>query len=99
LRSFVWYVGNRKLERSWIPSYLLRPFIGAVIGVVFYLVIRGGFYSPENTSGQSNPFIFIALACITGMFSEQAISKLKEVAEALLTKPETVRTPKKNNTT
>ena len=99
LRSFVWYVGNQDLESNWIPMYILTPFIGTVIGLVFYIVIRGGFYSPETITKEPNLFVFVALACITGMFTEQAIMKLKEISEAILTKPETGKDKdKKNNT-
>ncbi|MBA7712317.1 hypothetical protein ES703_121291 [subsurface metagenome] len=88
LRSFVWYVGMREIKRSWLPTYIMKPFIGTVIGLVFYLVIRGGFFSPQATVQETSPFGFVALSCITGMFSEQAVMKLKEVAETLLSQAE-----------
>ena len=40
-----WYVGNRDLIWSWVPKYLIQPFGASVLAVVFYLVIRGGFFS------------------------------------------------------
>ncbi|MEJ2264150.1 MAG: hypothetical protein P8X95_11935 [Anaerolineales bacterium] len=87
LRSLYWYIGNRELVRSWIPMYILRPFVGATLALVFYLVIRGGFFSPGATIQDTSPFGFAALAALVGMFSEQAVLKLKEVAETLLTSP------------
>lgn len=88
LRSLYWYVGNRELVLSWLMMYIMRPFIGATLGIVFYFVIRGGFFSPEATVQQTSPFSFVALASLVGMFSEQAVLKLKDLAETLLTKPE-----------
>ena len=88
LRSFYWYVGNRQLVVSWLVRYLLLPFVGAALGLVFYLVIRAGFFSPEATSQQASPYGFAALAGLVGMFSEQAVLKLKELAENLLAKPQ-----------
>ena len=87
LRSFVWYVGNQKLESNWIPMYILKPINGTLIGLVFYIVIRGGFYSPENMNQETNLYVFVALSSIVGMFTEQAIEKLKIIAEAILTEP------------
>lgn len=84
LRSLYWYVGNRKLVRSWLVMYILLPFVGTTLGLVFYLAIRGGFFSPQATVQQTSPFGFAALAGLVGMFSEQAVLKLKQVAETLL---------------
>lgn len=84
LRSLYWYVGNRELKRSWLPMYILLPFVGATLGLIFYLVIRGGFFSPQATVEQTSPFGFAALAGLVGLFSQQAVLKLKQVAETLL---------------
>jgi hypothetical protein len=83
LRSAYWYVGNRNLVRSWIPKYLLLPFCGATLAVLFYLIVRGGFFSPRASLPQTSPFGFCALACLVGLFSEQAVLKLKQLAETL----------------
>ena len=88
LRSFYWYIGNRELVRSWIATYLMQPFAGTALAVVFYLVIRGGFFSPQAGFKQTSPFGFAALAALVGMFSEQAVLKLKDVAETVLAKPQ-----------
>jgi hypothetical protein len=85
LRSFYWYLGNRELVWSWLGMYILVPFVGTALGVVFYLIIRGGFFSPQATVEQTSPFGFAALAALVGLFSEQAVLKLKKVAETVLT--------------
>ena len=87
LRSVYWYVGNRSLVRSWLAMYVLLPFIGTTLAVVFYLVIRGGFFSPQAGVETTSPFGFAALAVLVGMFSPQAALKLKQVAETILAKP------------
>lgn len=87
VRSFYWYVGNRALVKSWIPKYILLPFAGASLSIAFYLIIRGGFFAGGSNVNQTNPFGFIALGVLIGMFSEQAVLKLKEMAETLLSKP------------
>ena len=88
LRSLHWYIGNRELVSTWLAMYFLLPFVGSTLGLVFYLVIRGGFFYPEATIEQTSPFGFAGLGALVGMFSEQAVLKLKEVAETLLAKPE-----------
>ena len=85
LRSLVWYIGNRSLKWSWSALYFLTPFTSAAIALVFYFVIRGGFFSPTSSVTDTSPFGFAALAALIGMFTEQAINKLKSVAETLLT--------------
>lgn len=81
LRSLFMYVGARELKRSWLIMYFLRPFIGSTLGFIFYLVIRGGFFSTEATVDETSPFGFAALAGLVGLFSEQAVEKLKQVAQ------------------
>jgi hypothetical protein len=88
IRSVYWYIGNRALVKSWLAMYLLLPFTGATLSLVFYLVIRGGFFSPQSSFEQTSPFGFAAFAALIGMFSPQAVLKLREVAETLLSKPQ-----------
>jgi phosphatidylglycerophosphate synthase len=88
LRSVYWYVGNRNLVSSWLAKYMLMPFGGSALAVVFYFVIRGGFFSPQAGVPQTSPFGFAALSATIGLFSEQAVLKLKQVAETIFSKPE-----------
>jgi hypothetical protein len=87
LRSVAWYVGQRELRRNWLPTYVMQPFVGATLAFIFYLVIRGGFFSPQASFQETSPFGFAAMGGLIGMFSQQAVLKLKEVAEIVLTKP------------
>jgi hypothetical protein len=52
------------------------------------LVIRGGLFSGSLESDALNPIGFAAVGALVGMFSQQAILKLKSVAETLLSRPE-----------
>ena len=88
MRSVSWYIGQQKLMRNWLPTYVTLPFVGTTLSVLFYLVIRGGFFSPQASFQQTSPFGFAAMAGIIGLFSSQAVLKLKEVAEIVLTKAE-----------
>jgi hypothetical protein len=87
--SIVDYLGNRTFISSWVWWYLLRPFIGMMLALIFYFVFRGGFItSGVNPSGEEaarfiNPFGIAALAGLVGMFSKVASDKLNEVFTTL----------------
>ncbi|HEY3027704.1 MAG TPA: IPT/TIG domain-containing protein [Pyrinomonadaceae bacterium] len=81
--SFVDYVGNRKLSGNWMWWYLLRPFVGMTLALLFYFVVRGGFISVTAGGEDINPFGIAALAGLVGMFSKQATDKLNEVFKTL----------------
>ncbi len=96
LRSFNWHVVIKgPWTTSWLLRYILQPPTGAAIALVFYAIVRGGFYSPGGGADTANqaqstdsiPWVFAAVAAIVGMFKEQAASKLKDIAEAVLRKP------------
>jgi hypothetical protein len=93
MRSVYWYVGNRNLVKSWLAKYFVMPFTGSALAVMFYFVIRGGFFSPQSDFSQTSPFGFAALSAMVGLFSEQAVLKLKQVAETILSKPESGADP------
>jgi hypothetical protein len=83
LRSFTWYAGNRALRVSWLPFNLMLPVVGALGGTVFYLVLRAGLFTPSTTAGGASPFGFAAVAVLAGLFSEQALEKLRQVSSNL----------------
>ncbi len=83
LRSLYWYVGNRDLRRSWILMYPILPLVGAVLGTIFYVVVRGGLLTTQTSTQDVNAYGFAAVSAIVGLFSEQAVGKLKEVFAAL----------------
>lgn len=80
-RSLFWYVGNRAYAKSWTLMYLLLPFIGSTLSLIFYFVLRGGLFSPQASVAATSPFGFAGIAGLVGMFSNQAALKLQEVAE------------------
>lgn len=83
IRSAAWYVGNRELKWSWLPFNLLLPIVGALGGTVFYLVLRAGLFSPSTSAAHASPFGFAAVAVLAGLFSEQALEKLRQLAANL----------------
>jgi hypothetical protein len=144
--SFTDFIGNQKLVYSWLPWYIIRPFIGSALAIIFYFLVRGGLIAPQvadstvsssdtstisapyqakfavqndslvklkpvTTSSDNqnhissqkskstefpplNPFGIIAISCMAGLFSKQAIDKLREVFETLFKIKE--KTPRKD---
>ena len=86
IQSFLLYVGNRNLCRSWLLYYLAAPIKGAVLAVIVTLVLRWGIVSQ---AGNANPVNLnwlglYALAALSGMFANQAIEKLADIFNNVL---------------
>lgn len=80
MTSFADFVGNRRLARSWLPWYFLRPVIGSGLSLFFYVGFRAGLLTGSSTtSADINPFGIAAIGGLAGMFSKQATDKLSEV--------------------
>jgi hypothetical protein len=84
ISSFVTFVGNRQFVPSWFLWYLFRPFQGAALALVIYLVVGAGLLKVESTGGL---FGAAALAVMVGLFADQASQKLGDVAKALFGSP------------
>jgi hypothetical protein len=83
IRSVSWYTGNRNLRWSWMLFNIMLPIVGALAGVVFYVVLRAGLFTATGQAESANPFGFTAVAIMAGLFSEQAMEKLKQIAADL----------------
>ena len=81
--SFTTYIGNERLYTRWIWWYVLRLPIGIALAVIFYLAIRGGFFSSTSSETDVNPYGIAALGGLVGMFSKQASDKVQDVFEQL----------------
>jgi hypothetical protein len=88
LRSLYWYVGNRSFRRSWLLLYPCVPVVGSALAVIFYIVVRGGLLSTQVASTDLNPYGFAAIAALVGLFSSEAISKLKQVFSTIFSPAE-----------
>jgi hypothetical protein len=87
LRSSVWHLGVSDFKKCWVAWYFVQPFLGAALGVLTYLVVRAGFINPSS-SDALNPFGFVAIAGLVGLFTENAFAHLKDVAASVLRKAE-----------
>jgi len=86
-RSYTEFLGNEQLKRSWAWWYGMAPFTGAILALVFYAALRGGFLAlnaGSNTKASDlNPYGIAAMAAVVGMFSKDATTKLGEMFKTL----------------
>lgn len=81
--SFATYVGNQRLYTSWLWWYILRPFIGSALALIFYFIVRAGFLQSSGGTENVSLWGIAGLAGLTGMFSKQAADKLRELFDNL----------------
>lgn len=86
LRSLIWFVGHDTFRRRWFLYYLATPLIGGGLAIGVYILFRGGLVTANGTN-PTNPYGVAGMGFLIGMFSQEAIEKLKEVAKALFAAP------------
>jgi hypothetical protein len=77
-QSFASYVGNGTFRWSWSWWYLLRPFVGGILALILYVVLKGALV-PGTSGGVTSAYGVVAISALAGLFSKQAIDKLNEV--------------------
>jgi hypothetical protein len=85
ISSFTTFVGNRELKTSWMWWYFLKPFLGAAVALVVYLVFRSGFGGNDLSLGSADCVKVAALAGLIGLFAELATIKLGDIFNTLFT--------------
>jgi hypothetical protein len=86
MTSFISFVGNNKFTSPWTLWYIFRPFIGIPLAIMVYLALRGGVLNWDAGNIDNINENGIAAICgLVGMFSKEAIAKLREVFVTLFT--------------
>ena len=81
----------KDVDSIWIVFYLFRPLLGAVLGLLFYFVLRGGFLlitmneSPVAFDNL-NIWSLAALGGLIGLFAKNAINRMRELTDTLFGK-------------
>jgi hypothetical protein len=83
LGSVALYVGTRMMRASWLLQYYVQPVRGAILGLLFYLLFRGGLFSASAAFDTTDSVGFMALAGLVGLFEKEATKKLQQIASAL----------------
>lgn len=77
--SFTTYVGARSFKRSWLMWYCVKPFTAAALAMGVYFAFRG----TDSTLYNINLYFTMTIAFLTGLFSNRATDKLRELFEVL----------------
>jgi len=86
--SFSYFIGVKKFEMTWYWWYWLRLPIGAVLALIFSMLVQGGIFVIPASGSEANPVSVIGLAGLIGMFSRQAIEKLRDIFDTVFSSTE-----------
>jgi hypothetical protein len=76
--------GNQTLYASWVVYYLARPFTGAGVAIVTYLLLVSGIGGFTVTGSVPQ----LGWAALAGLYSEQALIKFRDVFRVLMQSPD-----------
>jgi hypothetical protein len=77
-------VGEKKYQKSWSLSIVLRPLEGAGIAFVSYLAISAGLIVLEQVRSTPNAAGYLFFGVLSGMFSHRAADKLRATFDRFL---------------
>lgn len=79
---------DKDFEYAYAPWYVGRPLMGIILGLIFYLLMKGGLLLtiPQEQHvavTNLNDWAIAGIGTLVGMFSKNAIEKLREVFKTL----------------
>jgi hypothetical protein len=80
ISSLTAWLSRDKLYKGWGWWYFSRPYIGAAMAVITYLVLRAGFISGAPTA--INDFGVAALSALVGLMTVEITQKLRDVFDS-----------------
>lgn len=81
--SFTTFVANKRFDRSWLLWYCVKPFTASALAMGVYFAIRGGLLNLDSNGNNINLYGTLTLAFLTGLFTDRATEKLKELVDVL----------------
>lgn len=94
--SFTTFVGDKKFEKSWLLWYFVKPFTASALALGGYFMFRAGFLNTSAEAPNINLYGVMTIAVLTGLFTDTATLKMKEVFEVIF-KPKDLRTGKRDD--
>jgi hypothetical protein len=80
--SLAYHRGRGDFSKDWVQWYFLRPLVGGVLALIFYLIIAAGFMPQVGSNGREF-YGIIGLSGLIGLFSKQALNKLSDIFDAI----------------
>lgn len=76
---------NKDFDASYAAWYVGRPFIGLILGLIFYFLIKGGLLmvATDSANLELGDAAMAAIGSLVGLFSKNAVEKLREVFNTL----------------
>lgn len=103
LSTIAHHLAKKTFGVEWQAWYFLRPFTGSGLAMIFYFLVRGGLLTLGANLQNLNLIVIAGLSGLIGMFSEQALRKLRGLADTTFgaapggkTKPEEPTPPGEN---
>jgi hypothetical protein len=81
--SFTAYVGAKKFKSSWKLWYFVKPFAASGLAMALYFAFRAGLLTRSNDASDINIYGVMTLALLSGLFTQMATQKLRDVFQAL----------------
>ncbi len=91
-RRFLYFATREELKKRDEWSYLMRPVQGAMLALIVYFTLRGG-YLGQDQAAPVNPYGVAALSALVGLFTRHAVSKLTDVFDTLFGTPKEDENP------
>jgi hypothetical protein len=86
-RRFLTYATRDQLTKRDEWSYLMRPLQGAVLALIVYFTLRGGYLGQDRTA-PVNPYGVATLAGLVGLFTRHAVEKLTAIFDTMFGRPQ-----------
>jgi fluoride ion exporter CrcB/FEX len=75
--SFASYAATGRMPKStWLWWCILQTYIGMLLALLFYFIMRGTTMPQQASADQINPFTITGIAGLVGLFTQQATDKL-----------------------
>jgi hypothetical protein len=87
IATILGYLKHASEQQDFDPAYsawyIGRPIIGALLGLLFYFVMKGGLVATVASRQEINEFGLVAVGGLVGLFSKNAVEKLREMFNVL----------------
>jgi hypothetical protein len=80
-------------EREYLPWYFARPLLGLLLGLITFFLVKGGLLMtlPRTEGADFNNYGLAAIGSLVGLFSKNAVEKLREVFDVVFASRAQVR--------